>query len=144
MSNKLALLALIPLMSFMLVPLATAASTPSIPTGVWVYGYVQCESNSGSGVSSGASLTYAGHTINILCHQGGIGSKDLNHGYGLFITGEARYTATVFAGGQHYTEKGTFGINDCGSSLYGKQDAVKSGVEVAYGSFDLNACVEFS
>jgi len=144
MNNKLALLALIPMVSFLLVPVvaATSAPTPNV-YGVWVYGWVECGSNGGSGLPSGASLHYAGlPTIAVTCIPGQSHEAALNDGYPVFIAGQPHYTATVFAGGHHYTERGTFGINDCGSSLYGKQDAVKAGEEVAYGVFDLNTCIE--
>jgi len=138
MNNKLALLALIPLVSFMLVPVVTAASVPSSNT-IAVGATVSCESYPGSGVTSGAWLTYAGETIAISCTQGNIHSVN---GLWPVIGGQASYTATVFAGRNHYTEHGKFGVNNCGSTLYGKQDAVKYGEEVAYGTFQMTACVE--
>jgi len=134
MNKKLALLALIPLVSFMLVPVVTATTkvTPE-STGDWIYAYVACNSEPGYHSYAGASLTFGHNTpIVVLCAPG---NEDVIHYAEWFATGMAKYTATVFAGGNHYTVSGKFGINNCGSSIYGKQEN-----EVSVGVFDMAAC----
>ena len=133
MNKKLGLLVLLPLVSFMLVPVATAATrvTPGV-TSVEVYGFVACYSDGGYGQKSGASLTYAGYTIDVLCTQGNDHEAYLPP---IFVTGNPKFTATVFAQGHHYTVSAHFGINDCDSSVYGKQES-----NYAEGVFDISAC----
>jgi len=133
MNKKLGLLVLIPLLSFMLVPVATASSkvTPSEPSGVWVYAFVSCGSSSEFSQRAGASLHYQGHTLDVLCTPGNEHGED----YEWFVTGQSTFTATVFAAGHHYTVTQSFGINDCGSSIYGKQET-----NAAEGVFDIAAC----
>jgi len=138
MNKKLGLLVLLPLVSFMLVPVATAATrvTPSTPTGVDVFGFVACQAFNGQ--KSGASLTYAGYTIDVLCTSGNEHEAYLPP---IFVTGNPKFTATVFSQGHHYTVSAHFGINNCDSSIYGKQE-VYSGIVDDYtvGVFDISAC----
>jgi hypothetical protein len=128
MNKKLALLLLTPLVaSFMLVPLATATSSK-----LEVNIYVGCYSNADYNQRAWASLTYDGHTIAIICTPGVENSVSTN----VWVGNQASFTATVFAQGHHYTETGKFGVNNDGSSIYGKQDGSES-----YAYFDLNADV---
>ena len=112
MNKKLALLALIPLMSFLLVPIASAEGGHSV--GVTVF--VRCSSNEASGVTSGASLTYNGHTLVVLCTQGNNHSNEIC----IDVSYQLRFTATAFAGGHTSSDKGTFGINNYGGAVYGE------------------------
>jgi len=132
MNKKLGLLVLLPLLSFMLVPVATASTrvTPSSDTVV-VYAFVSCEASNLYSQRSGASLHYQGHTIDVLCTPGNEHFAD----YEFLVGGNPTFTATVFAAGHHYTVTQSFGVNDCGSSIYGKQET-----NAAEGVFDIAAC----
>ena len=112
MNKKLALLALIPLVSFLVVPIAVADGGHYV--GVTVF--VRCNSDSGSGVTSGATLTYNGYTLVVLCTQGNGHSNEIC----IDVSYQLRFTATAFAGGHTSSDKGTFGIDNPGSAVYGE------------------------
>jgi len=131
MNTKLAVLALLPLMGFMLVPVAVASSTPTEPHTITVYAYVYCSSNSEGRQNSGASLNYLGTTLVVFCTPG-----NDHTAYGEWSVGVMyAFTATMFAGGHHYTITGKFGVNNCGSTIYQKQET-----HTAEGVIDLSAC----
>ena len=119
MSKKLALLALLPMVSFVLIPVATANS------GLPIYLNVSCENTGGP--TAGVSLTYHGTTLAIVCPHGTEKELDTYVWAGRMFT----FTATIFVGGSHQTIKGSFGVSDyctlTGTSLYSQNEESNAG-----------------
>jgi hypothetical protein len=111
---KLAVLLVIPLLAFMVLPVATVhAVTPNAEVGV------SCDSD--SSVQTGASVTFAGHSVVVLCSPGA--EHEVNVCFVLSASG--KFAATMTAGGLSFTHKGTYATSSGGyieGYLYAPQD----------------------
>jgi len=119
MNTKPLLLLLIPLLAFMVFPVATAHSVaPNAEVGV------KCDSI--GSVQTGASITFAGHSAVVLCSPGVTHEVNVC----LVLTASGKFTAKMTAGGLYLTQKGTFTSTDGGyieGYLYAPQDGESYG-----------------
>jgi hypothetical protein len=94
--KTLALLAIIPLTSFLIAPLAIACAGYNVEISVY------CDTLN----PSSASLTYAGHTVSVACWE----SSEPAHYY-IHVTSTSKYTATLTSEGASFSSTGKFGPN---------------------------------
>jgi hypothetical protein len=123
LNKQLGLLLLIPMLSMLALPVFATSSTTVTHTypypGVTLY--VHCYTDGSGSPASGASITFQGHTVIVLCPSGtgepGKYSVDLC----LPISATSKFTATTFAGGFHNKQTGTFGPGY--GEVFGEQES---------------------
>jgi len=120
MNNKLALLALLPLVAFLAVPVAAATpqsttTTSSSSTTSSPYPYpgltviVECEVS--AGIQAGASITINGHNYEVLCPFTTGGTEAMSGVYCAPFAAASSFKAWTFAGGLRNYQKGKFGLH---------------------------------
>jgi hypothetical protein len=94
MKKILALLLLVPVLSFTLLPVLTVTAQTPAPVGIFVECY---------GYPASVAIVYAGHYEHVSCTGSWVGSDHC------FVVNRAmKYSATVSVGGITYTWSGTF------------------------------------
>jgi len=121
MNNKLALLALLPLVAFLAVPVAAATpqssssttTTSSSSTSTYPYPgltvIVSCEVS--AGIQAGASITINGHSYEVLCPFTTGGTEAMSGVYCAPFAAASSFKAWTFAGGLRNNQKGKFGLH---------------------------------
>jgi hypothetical protein len=110
LKNKLALVALLPLLALVAVPVATIhAAVPNVE--IWVH----CNTEE-AGPAAGASIAYAGKSVIVMCPPTLVDKVAFAC---VYVSASTKFTSTTFAGGLRHTTKGSFGPSD--GAIYGEQ-----------------------
>jgi len=101
MEKKLALFLLVPLLAFMIVPMATAnARVPNIQL------FVHCYTYEGTTIGTTGKVTFHGVTVSVNCPANG---SEYTNTVCIYAGSPTSFKVTTTAGAARFTQTGTFG-----------------------------------